>query len=76
MPMLDCSDGPPLELVTQAQALAALHRAVVSMVDVLGLAAGSLPADPVLRRLHQAAATTLATFAITLLPYLEEPSDG
>lgn len=72
MPLVNCSDGPPLALVTQAQALASLHRAVVSMVEVLGLAAGCLPADPVLRRLHQAAVTTLATFATVLRPSLED----
>jgi hypothetical protein len=76
MPLLDCSDGPPLPPVTQAQALTSLHGAILSMVDVLTLAVPSLPEDPALRRLHHASSTTLVTFATTLLPYLEEPTDG
>jgi hypothetical protein len=75
-PLVDCSDGPPLPPVTQAQALTSLHAAILNMVDVLELAIPSLPEDPVLRRLHHASSTTLLTFATTLLPYLEEPSDG
>jgi len=46
------------------------------MVDVLELAVSCLPDDPVLRRLYHASTTTLVTFSTTLLPYLEEPSDG
>jgi hypothetical protein len=73
MPLLDCSDGPPLPAVTQAQALGSLHGALLSMLEVLELATPSLPADPVLRRLHHASLTTLVTFSTTLLPYLEAP---
>jgi hypothetical protein len=76
MPLLDCSDGPPLPPVTQSQALTSLHAAVLGLVDVLALAVPSLPEDPVLRRLHHASSTTLVTFSTVLLPYLEEPQDG
>jgi hypothetical protein len=71
MPLLDCSDGPPLPPVTQAQALTSLHTAILNMVDVLEMSVPCLPADPVLGRLHHASSTTLVTFATTLLPYLE-----
>lgn len=76
MPLLDCSDGPPLAPVTQAQAMTSLHGALLSMVDVLELAVPSLPADLVLRRLHHGSITALVTLSATLLPYLEEPRDG
>jgi hypothetical protein len=76
MPLLDCSDGPPLPAVTQAQALTSLHGAILSMLEVLELAVPSLPDDPAVQRLVHASLTTLVTFSTTLLPYLEEPSDG
>lgn len=76
MSLVNCSDGPPLPAVTQAQALTSLHSAVLGLVDVLVLAIPALPEDPVVRRRHHASSTTLLTFATTLLPYLEEPSDG
>jgi len=76
MALVNCSDGPPLPAVTQAQALASLHGAILGMVDLLALAVPSLPDEPGLRRLHHASTTTLVTFATTLLPHLEEPRDG
>jgi hypothetical protein len=71
MPLLDCSDGPPLAPVTQAQALGSLHGALLSMLEVLELAVPSLPDDPAVQRLFHASITTLVTFSTTLLPYLE-----
>jgi hypothetical protein len=70
-PLVDCSDGPPLGAVP-ATPLERLYASVLCMADELERAAGCLPEDPVVRRLHHASTTTLVTFSTALLPSLED----
>jgi hypothetical protein len=70
MPLVNCSDGPPLGAVP-ATPLDRLYASLLCMVDELLQADPVLPDDPAVRRLHQASTTTLLTFATSLLPFLE-----